>query len=34
MTTRYGSVDGYFADGLGLDAATVDAVRAAYTETT
>jgi protein-tyrosine phosphatase len=32
MTSKYGTIDGYFADGLGLDAATVDNLRTTYTE--
>lgn len=32
MRTRYGTIDGYFADGLGLDAATTAQIRDAYTE--
>ena len=32
MRKRYKTIDGYFADGLGLDAATIDRLRAAYIE--
>ena len=32
MTTRYGTIEGYFTDGLGLDPATIDQIRAVYTE--
>jgi protein-tyrosine phosphatase len=28
---RFGSIEGYFAAGLGLDAATIDALRTAFT---
>ncbi len=30
MQKRFGSIDGYFADGLGLDAATIEALRSSY----
>jgi protein-tyrosine phosphatase len=32
MHGRFGSIEGYFADGLGLDARTIDALRGAFTE--
>jgi protein-tyrosine phosphatase len=32
MRKRYKTIDGYFADGLGLDAATIDRLRDAYIE--
>lgn len=32
MRTTYGSIEGYFTDGLGLDDATMGTIRAAYTE--
>jgi protein-tyrosine phosphatase len=31
MTSRFGSIEGYFSDGLGLDALTVDRLRQAFT---
>ncbi len=31
MNARFGSIEGYFSAGLGLDAATIDALRAAFT---
>jgi len=33
MQKRFGGIDGYFADGLGLDAATVERLRSSYIET-
>ena len=32
MTSKYGTIDGYFTDGLGLDDATVATLRKTYTE--
>ena len=32
MTSKYGDIDHYFADGLGLDSATIDNLRTTYTE--
>lgn len=32
MTSRYKSIDGYFSDGLGLDAVTIDNLRTSFTE--
>ena len=32
MHDRFGSIEGYFSDGLGLDAPTIDALRGAFTE--
>jgi hypothetical protein len=32
MTSRFGSIEGYFCDGLGLDALTIDRLRQAFTE--
>ena len=32
MHDRFGSIEGYFSDGLGLDAPTIDALRRAFTE--
>jgi len=32
MRTRLGTIDRYFADGLGLDAATIDAFRVAFAD--
>jgi protein-tyrosine phosphatase len=32
MTRRYASIEGYFADGLGLDQPTIDALHAAFTQ--
>ena len=33
MHKRFGSIEGYFADGLGLDAATVEQLRSSYIQT-
>ena len=33
MQKRFGGIDGYFADGLGLDAATVEQLRSSYIQT-
>ena len=32
MQTRFGDIEGYFADGLGLDATTVEQLRSSYTQ--
>jgi protein-tyrosine phosphatase len=32
MAGRFGSIEGYFSDGLGLDALAIDALRGAFTE--
>jgi len=32
MTGRFGSIEGYFAEGLGLDVPTIAALRGAFTE--
>jgi protein-tyrosine phosphatase len=32
MTRRFGSIEGYFSSGLGLDAPTVDHLRGAFTQ--
>jgi len=32
MTSKYGSIEGYFTDGLGLDEATIDKLRTSFTE--
>ena len=32
MRTRFGSIEGYFTDGLGLDAATQEALRQTLVE--
>jgi protein-tyrosine phosphatase len=32
MTSKYGDIDAYFADGLGLDSSTIDDLRTTYTE--